>query len=282
MQTIRNTVLLILLLALPAAAQQYANGGMFSTASIAGLLPVERLGARGADKSDAEDAHTLRAEPLPAPAPAPAFLPLDLPVMTQRSAVSSAPAPASVPHADLHTFSGARIRNMIELHWETVSDAGTTAFAVERRSQLHTQWQSVGYVRSSQAAGSGYRFLDKLHGDGVAYYRLRQMRTDGSAVVSPVISVTPDAVPHTFSVWSEVATPFQNYGTVSFGLEHRSEVKVTLHDHLGTHIATLLDYQVMDAGHHVLPIATSRLASGLYFLQLHSKGGSRKLLLPLP
>jgi hypothetical protein len=279
MQTIRITILLVLLLALPMAAQQYANGGMFSTASIAGLLPVERPGARGIDKNEAEAAHTLRAKPLPAPAPA--FLPLELPVMTQRSVASSTPASKRVPHADLHTFSGARIRNMIELHWETVSDAGTAAFAIERRSQLHTQWQSVGYVRTSQAAGTGYRFLDKLHGDGVAYYRLRQVRTDGSAVVSSAISVTPDAVPHTFSVWSDASTPFQNYGTVSFGLAQRSEVKVTLHDRFGTTIATLLDYQVMDEGHHVLPIATSRLASGLYFLQLHSKGGSRKLLLPL-
>ncbi len=281
MQTIRITTLLIILLALPAAAQQYANSGMFSTASIAGLLPAGHSGSHGIDKSDTEENRIMRAEPLPAPAPAPAFLPLTMPVMTPNSAAVSSPAPTSVPQADLRSFSGARIRNMIELHWQTVSDAGTDAFAVERRSQLQTRWQSVGYVRSAQAAGSGYRFLDKLHGDGVAYYRLRQLRTDGSAVVSPAISVTPDAVPRTFTIWSNASAPFQNYGTVSFGLEHRSEVKVTLHDRFGTLITTLLDYQVMDAGHHVLPIATSRLASGLYFLQLHSKGGSRKLLLPL-
>jgi len=102
---------------------------------------------------------------------------------------------------------------------------------------------------------------------------------DGNTVVSPVISVTPDAVPQTFSLWTKATAPFQNYGTVSFGLDHRSEVKLTLHDRFGNPIATLLDYQVMDEGHHVLPIATSRLESGLYFLQLHSASGSRKLLL---
>ncbi|MDT8322493.1 MAG: hypothetical protein RRA94_00165 [Bacteroidota bacterium] len=287
MQTTRISILLVLLLTLltlPAAAQQYANGGMFSTASIAGMLPVELPGERGieAGAADAAKAHRPAA---PSPAPVPAFLPIAQPVILHRTATAAvsmpATAPVPAPQADLHMFSGARIRNVIQLHWETVSNEGTAAFAIERRSQLQKHWQSVGYVRPAQPGGSNYRFLDKLHGDGVAYYRLRQLRTDGSAVVSPVISVTPDAVPPTFSIWTEASGPFQNYGTVSFGLEERSEVKVTLHDRFGSTITTLLDYRIMDAGHHVLPIATSRLASGLYFLQLHSKGGSRKLLLPL-
>lgn len=278
MKRMRITTLLVLLLALPATAQQYANGGMFSTASIAGLLPVELHGGRGVEKSAADTDDALRAAPAPVPAPLPAFLPVAQPVSLHRAAAA---AEKRRPDADLRMFSGARIRNVIQLHWETVSDVHTAAFAIERRSQLHSHWQSVGYVRPDETAGDGYSFLDKLHDDGVAYYRLRQLRTDGSAVVSPVISVTPDAVPRTFSIWTEATAPFQNYGTVSFGLDNRSEVKVTLHDRFGTAIATLLDYQVMDAGHHVLPIATSRLAPGLYFLQLHTKGGSRKLLMPL-
>lgn len=279
MRTTTYTIILMLLLTIGASAQQYANGGMFSTASIAGVmtgaLPFERGGS-----TDDDDARTYRRAAAPAMVTAArsvavSFLPVDQPLLQAAEMAE----PKSVRRPDLHMLAGARIGNVIQLRWKTVNDDNTRAFAIERRSQINRTWKSVGYMRATHVADRAYTFLDNIHDDGVAYYRLRQLREDGSAIVSPVISVTPDEVPQSFSLWTESSAPFQTYGTVSFGLDKPSEVKVTLHDRYGSLLATLLDYQVMNAGHHVLPIATSRLESGLYFLRLHSANGSRELIL---
>ncbi|MCB2204459.1 hypothetical protein KQI65_06890 [bacterium] len=284
MRSIQHIIIVSLLLTLSASAQQYANGGMFSTASIAGVLttglPFHRSSHTGDDADKARFSNTATrshaaASTLTTNATI-AFTPVAQPLLEAASETQEAEQPAP---ADLHMFAGARIGEVIQLRWESVSDRGTKAFAIERRSQIDRHWKSVGYMRSAQTADRTYTFLDNIRDDGVAYYRLRQLREDGSAIVSPVISVTPDAVPQSFSLWTESSAPFQTYGTVSFGLNQPSEVKVTLHDRYGTLLATLLDYQVMNAGHHVLPIATSRLEPGLYFLQLHSASGSRELIL---
>jgi len=137
MQTIRITIFL-LLLALPVTAQQYANGGMFSTASIAGLL----TGGRGGGASEIAVESAPRVMTLPVSAPAPASVPAPAPAAAMfRSIDQPMPFIAAMPSkesatkqkADLRTFSGARIGSVIELRWETVTNEGTRAFAIERR-----------------------------------------------------------------------------------------------------------------------------------------------------
>ena len=275
MKTTRFIIMLLLLLPVVSSAQQYANGGMFHMATVASLLPGELPGSRHAVRSS--EHATQAVAPAPVPTPAPAFLPLETPLPLLGLSPRTAPKASAYQKADLRMFSGSRIQNVIQLNWVTLSEKETIGFSIERRSQLQSSWEMVGYVRPTRAAGNTYSFLDKLRDDGVAYYRLRQMRDDGSAVVSPVVSVTPDAVPQTLSVWKQAVEPFQDYGTVSFGLDTSTEVKLTLHDRYGNLIATLLDHALMAEGHHVIPIVTSRLNTGLYFLRLHSGSGSRKL-----
>jgi hypothetical protein len=277
MKSIRFVLMLLLLLPAVSSAQQYANGGMFQMATVASLLPGELPGNRHVTRTPNPASATLAPAPAPAPLPAPAFLPMEIPLPLSAIASRVVSTTSAAQEADLRMFSGSRISNVIQLNWVTLSEQETIGFSIERRSQLKSSWEMVGYVRPTHAAGNTYSFLDNLRDDGVAYYRLRQMREDGSAVVSPIVSVTPDAVPQTFSVWKQSVEPFQDYGTVSFGLDTSTEVKLTLHDRYGNLIATLLDHAFMAEGHHVLPIVTSRLNTGLYFLRLHSGNGSWNL-----
>ncbi len=213
------------------------------------------------------------------PAPSPVFR-----VMETRTLLPSAEMrpEVNVPSASgsgLQMFAGARIRDVIQLNWVTTSGTGTLGFEVERRSQLQTNWTMVAYLRSDerQYGNQEYTFLDHLRGDGVAYYRLRQIRKDGNSITSPVVSVTPDEVPATSGVWKHALQPFQNYGTVSFGLSRPAEVKLTLHDHLGNPVAVILDHRAMEAGHHIIPFGARDLKPGLYFLRMHSDEGSRTM-----
>jgi len=189
----------------------------------------------------------------------------------------NATAPAA---SDLHTFSGARIRDVVQLTWRTVSETGLVGFEIERRSQRHGTWKRIGFVRTgcNRDAEDSYAFLDNLGGDGVMYYRLRRILSDGTTTVSPVVHVTPDEVLQSFEIWKHAMQPFRNYGTVSFGLTRDADVKLTVHDRYGNTVATLLDYRRTEAGHHIIPFGTERFAPGLYILRIHTDTQSRNLL----
>jgi hypothetical protein len=179
----------------------------------------------------------------------------------------------------LQMFSGARIHDVIQLNWISLPDDAILGYEVERRSQLKTDWEMVAYLRShgSPYGKQTYSFLDHLRGDGVSYYRLRQIRADGQVISSPVVSVTPDDVPATSGIWQHAVQPFQNYGTVSFGLGRPAEVRLTLHDRYGNTLAVILDHQHMQEGHHIVPFGARDLTPGLYFLRLYSEAGSKTM-----
>lgn len=203
----------------------------------------------------------------------------DQPVL--QTDLGASPSAASTAQAQLRLFNGARFGNVIQLHWITTSEAGTMGFEIERRSQLSNDWHRIGYIRCdrSHSPQHAYSFLDHLRGDGVSYYRLRQIGLDGRTQISPVITVTPDEVPHSFDVWQHSINPFQNYGTVAFGLDEDTEVKLCLVDRLGNTVATLLDNVLLRAGHHVIPFGTYMLNEGLYTIRITSADGCANQLL---
>lgn len=172
--------------------------------------------------------------------------------------------------ADLRTFSGARIRDVIQLTWSTISAHELVGFEIERRSQRSGSWERIGFLRPSRRAENDYSFLDHLSGNGVMYYRLRQVRTDGSTIVSPIVSVTPEDVLESCSVWKHSTDAFRDYGTVSFGLHREANVRLTLLDRYGNTVKTVLDHSPMEEGHHVIPFGTGALAPGMYILRIHT------------
>lgn len=283
----RIAIALIILLLLPILV--LAQPMSPTVTSIAGLLDSEIAAMHGqrltlpASDSETRVHAAAPATKLASLAPQPLFARAfhALPVLTSFDAnnavadVFTPAAPLRSPAAALTVFSGARFRDVVQLHWEALSCSDVVGFEVQRRSQKHSQWEMVGYVRSSNGVRGRQHFtyLDHLGNHGVAYYRLRQINAHAEGSVSPVISVTPDRVLPSFSLWKHTMQPFQNYGTVSFGLSHPSTVKLTLHDRFGNTVATLLDYTTMDKGHHVLPFSKAALRPGLNILRLHTESG---------
>jgi len=270
----------ILLFPLIVWSQQQNSSPAVSSIAFAGILP----GSASDNIGDAPEERTVSPSSMltasnTVPAPSPVFRVMETQTMLPSAELQPVDASAQTAVAGLQMFAGARIRDVIQLNWVSTTGSGILGFEVERRSQLHTDWERVAYLRSDpQLYGSQeYTFLDHLRGDGVSYYRLRQVRTDGQTVSSPVVSVTPDDVPATSGVWQHALHPFQNYGTVSFGLNRPAEVKLTLHDRFGNTIAVILDHRRMDEGHHIIPFGARELQPGLYFLRMHSDAGSRTM-----
>ncbi|MDT8322521.1 MAG: hypothetical protein RRA94_00315 [Bacteroidota bacterium] len=187
---------------------------------------------------------------------------------------------ASMQAAALHMFTGTRFGDFVQLKWLPTQGNKSVGFEIERRTQSHPAWETIEYFRSSsKRSGQAYVFNDRLRDDGAVYYRLRQIDPVGKDIASPIISVTPDIVPHSFSIWRNSSEPFQNYGTVSFGLDEGSDVTLTLIDRYGQPLRVLLDNARMQQGHHIIPFGTSDLQPGLYFLRITTMHGSENLVL---
>jgi len=176
---------------------------------------------------------------------------------------------------DIKVFAGARIRDVIQLQWEAASDSRIIGFEIDHRSQLEGEWRRIGYfpMKKSRSASVKYSFVDYLRGDGVSYYRLRQIAQDGKRSVSPVLAVTPDEIPRSFEVWNRNVQPFSKYATVSFGLPEAEEVRILLCDKYGKRIETVREPVLMEKGHHVVPFKTMGLQAGMYFLYIYAASG---------
>lgn len=270
---VRHVFIVTVLLLLPVLAQSQQSDGSFVAPVLAELRPEEAATTGASAWRSAPEAEPRY------PAPASGAL------HTFRSAdvqpVLSGPlgAHATVLHsAALHMFTGTRFGSFVQLKWMPTHGNNSVGFEIERRTQSHPLWETIEYFRSKRAE-TPYVFNDRLRDDGAVYYRLRQIDRSGNDIASPIISVTPDVVPSSFSIWTNSSEPFRNYGTVSFGLDTETAVTLTLIDRFGKTARVLLDNARMEQGHHIIPFGTSELTPGLYFLRITTMHGSENLVL---
>ncbi|WP_161599592.1 T9SS type A sorting domain-containing protein [Hymenobacter nivis] len=112
-----------------------------------------------------------------------------------RSLVSTA-APFTVPVAnplavELVQFDVKAQNLNAVLTWRTAMEKNSEYFAIERSTDA-TRFSEVGTVRS-QGAAATYQFVDKGVGrgfSGTAYYRLRELDSNGTSTYSPVQTVS--------------------------------------------------------------------------------------------
>ena len=79
----------------------------------------------------------------------------------------------------------------------------------------------------------------------------------------------PSTVPLSFSLLPAYPNPFNSSCVVSFMLDRREHIQVSAFNILGRKVATLID-AVQDPGIHQLTWNAENLATGIYFIQLHS------------
>ena len=289
----RFSLLLIILLLLPVLlfGQLTMQSSTFASLNILPDITGEGTGGDAADtQGDAADAPGNTGETRDEGSLAAHLAPAAGAATLTASAVDLRNIPASIERfaqrarsthhrADLHTFSGSRIRDVIQLTWSTIAAQDLVGFEIERRTQRTGSWERIGFLRPSLRPENDYSFLDHLSGSGVMYYRLRQLRADGSTLVSPIVSVTPEDILESYSVWKHSTDAFRDYGTVSFGLRHAGRVTLTLLDRFGSIVRTILADSPMEEGHHVIPFGTGALVPGIYTVRIHTADGITNLIL---
>ncbi|MBX0334109.1 SGNH/GDSL hydrolase family protein [Pontibacter sp. HSC-14F20] len=92
---------------------------------------------------------------------------------------------------ELHSFKGIATQSGVRLEWETASELDNEFFEVQR-GQSVTEFDSIGRVEGAGTTSlpQSYTYQDKKAGNGVNYYRLRQVDFDGTASYSPIVAVS--------------------------------------------------------------------------------------------
>lgn len=184
------------------------------------------------------------------------------------------PASRSAKMADLISFQGEFIKDLVRLNWAVRPDANALGFAIERRSQTDEHWTTVRYIRANaRDNAAGYQHYEHSAVNGVTYYRLRQVEKNGLTTPTPAISVMPHLVPNSFMIWQHKIDAFTRFGALSFGLGSMMPVTVSIIDAYGRIAASLMEHRMLESGHHIIPFATHALPAGVYTLRMETGSG---------
>ncbi|UOQ66387.1 T9SS type A sorting domain-containing protein [Hymenobacter volaticus] len=160
------------------------------------------------------------------------------------------------------------------LDWSTASEKNSDRFEIER-SLDGTTFVKIGTVRSqgTTQATTDYAFTDAGIGakaQGVVYYRLRQVDTDGTASYSPVRTVRFEAqaaVTAKLSVFPNPATSSDRVVTLDLSTLPKGTYQASLLDATGRLIGT---YSVEGGVNKVVEVQT--LPTGTYLVVVRGNG----------
>ncbi|WP_169577871.1 T9SS type A sorting domain-containing protein [Salisaeta longa] len=190
-------------------------------------------------------------------------------------AVQIGPDATALP-VELTTFDAAQTDAGVRLTWQTAAEQNNAGFAVERRVDGGA-FTAVGFVDGAGTTNRPrrYRFTD----DAVPYaaerltYRLKQVDTDGAATYSDVVEVQLDA-PERFALHGNYPNPVAQQTTIRYALPRAADVHLAVYDVLGRRVAILANEQ-QPAGRKEVVFDARQLASGIYFVRLHTNRQTR-------
>jgi hypothetical protein len=91
---------------------------------------------------------------------------------------------------ELVAFKGEVVKGNHQLSWVTASETDNAGFEVQRAKDAQ-QWETLGFVKGygTTLEKQHYQFLDRQPLEGINYYRLKQLDTDGAFEYSYIISL---------------------------------------------------------------------------------------------
>jgi hypothetical protein len=180
---------------------------------------------------------------------------------------SSQPAPLPV---SLVSFEARRVGAAVALNWATASEQRNDHFVVER-SLDGASFQALGTVagHGSSTAAHTYTFIDAQPVAGAAYYRLRQVDSDGTASFSPVVVVQGGEL--VAASITAVPNPSTGQFALQTNLPASAQLRGTVVNMLGQNVLAI--NELLPAGAASLPLDLSAQPAGMYLVQLLGPAG---------
>lgn len=153
-----------------------------------------------------------------------------------------------------------------ELNWSTLAEINCTHYEIERSTD-GLQFDQIGSVEATGTANEAaqYRFEDYTPAMGLNYYRVRQVRTDGSAVLSSIV-MAEQQERLGFHMIRSYPNPTEGDIHVQFMQSDASPVSVRVLSLSGEqYYSTTSSFPT---GIHELTVPLSGLSQGMYLLEI--------------
>lgn len=170
---------------------------------------------------------------------------------------------------ELTTFSAnVENSNEVNLTWQTATELNNYGFDIERKiAGNNSAWEKIGFVAGQVQSNTteNYNFTDKNTDFTKAYYRLKQIDTQGSFKYSNEVEV--DITPKSFTLYQNYPNPFNPSTTIKFSVPYKSHVNITIYDVTGKEISSLVNEE-KSAGTYSVNFNARNLSSGMYLYRI--------------
>lgn len=176
-------------------------------------------------------------------------------------------------HPNVDGFSATLEGDAVLLRWHA-RPSEAVEFLVER-SRDGRQFQVIQHIPTAMQSGE-YQFRDGHPGEGVAYYRLRQVFTGGGERLSSTIKIGMGGGEEArrITLVGNFPNPFNNTTTISYVVKEQAHVGLSVWDVSGQVIRQLED-RTQPPGFYEVQFDADDLPSGTYFVRLHSDGRTK-------
>ena len=172
------------------------------------------------------------------------------------------------------SFTASVNKNNVLLNWSTATELNNQGFEIERASSKTSprqeDWEKIGFVPGfgTTTEPKSYSYTDQSVNTGINYYRLKQVDYNGSYEYSDVIEVDYRTF-NSYLLEQNYPNPFNPTTTIGFGIQNKSNVKITILNAIGEEVAVILNEE-KDSGYHTVEFNAANLPSGVYFYQLQA------------
>lgn len=178
---------------------------------------------------------------------------------------------------ELSTFAAQLNGDKVDLKWNITMETNNHGFELQRSFDGGSNWEVFGFVpgRGTTSEPKQYDYSDEVTSThrsvGSVKYRLRQIDTDGTQSLSPVVDVFFSSTPTTVALYQNYPNPFNPYTTISYQITEPGHVTLRVFNSLGEQVALLVDEQ-KSAGAHQVSMSAEKLPSGTYIYQISAGG----------
>jgi hypothetical protein len=169
---------------------------------------------------------------------------------------------------ELVSFQATANNSEVSLNWETATETNNKGFSIERSSG--SDFATIGFVQGfgTTTQSRQYTFTDKGVMSGKYTYRLKQVDFNGTFQYSNGVDVEVLAAAE-FALAQNYPNPFNPTTTIRYGINTKSNVKITVLNSIGEEVALLLNEE-KEAGYHQVEFNAVNLSSGVYFYRIQA------------
>lgn len=177
----------------------------------------------------------------------------------------------------LRGITGLSVRSRPEgvtIAW-SAADGDAERFEVERSTD-GIRYVTVGRVEAGLQADASYSIVDPAPGDGVMFYRVRELLPGGQERLSDAVKAGMGETDADLSVvlTGNFPNPFNPTTRISYTVRETEHVQLSVWDLSGQRVSMLVD-ETVSPGYHEIPFDAEGLPSGTYFVQLNTPDGTQ-------